>query len=77
MDASTLHLLDQLNRAFYQAVASSFDATRQRPWAGWRPLLQHLPTAEAPLRVLDLGCGNARLGLFCMNLSPCPLFIMG
>lgn len=61
MNASTVQALEALNRAFYETVADSFDATRGQPWPGWEPLLDHLRT---PLRVLDVGCGNGRLGVF-------------
>ena len=65
MNAQTVQLLNQLNRLFYQTIARSFDTTRSRPWPGW---LELLPYAEAmhakPLKILDLGCGNGRFGLF-------------
>lgn len=61
MDAETVRAIEALNRAFYAAVADDFDAARSRPWPGW---LQLLPYLAAPLRTLDVGCGNGRFGLF-------------
>jgi tRNA (uracil-5-)-methyltransferase TRM9 len=64
MNPETVTLLNQLNTEFYQTVASSFDATRATPWSGWFELLPHLEGLGGNLRVLDLGCGNGRFGVF-------------
>lgn len=61
MDAETIHRLNAINQRFYATVADSFDASRQRAWAGWDRLLPYL---KPPLRVLDVGCGNGRFGVF-------------
>jgi SAM-dependent methyltransferase len=61
MDPNTIQRLNAINRAFYRTTADEFDQTRGKPWPGWERLLPHL---ESPLRVLDVGCGNGRLGLF-------------
>jgi SAM-dependent methyltransferase len=63
MKPATVQALNAINQRFYATVAEDFDATRQRPWEGWRRLLDFLP-AYAPLRVLDVACGNGRLGAF-------------
>jgi tRNA (uracil-5-)-methyltransferase TRM9 len=63
MDHYTRTQLNDLNRRFYATTAQDFDATRQTPWPGWHILLDHLPS-QRPLRVLDVGCGNARFGVF-------------
>ena len=63
MDDKTRVLLNEINRQFYNTTASEFDATRGQSWPGWHPVLKHIPDVE-PLRVLDLGCGNGRFGLF-------------
>ena len=63
MDEATAQHLMALNRAFYQTVAAGFDRTRQTAWPGWRRMLAHVPR-NRPLRVLDAGCGNARLARF-------------
>ena len=62
MNRETIARLDGINRAFYSKHAEEFLATRAAPWPGWRRLLPHLEDAPRPLRILDLGCGNGRLG---------------
>lgn len=59
MDSATAAALDALDRAFYQTVAGEFSGSRSRlnqgikeAWGGLRPR-----------RVLDLGCGDGRVGL--------------
>ena len=65
MKDETLRTLNAINRAFYRDSAPSFDATRDAPWPGWKPLLPLLKLQEdAPLRILDLGCGNGRFSHF-------------
>jgi SAM-dependent methyltransferase len=63
MQPATIARLNAMNRHFYAVVADAFDQTRGSAWLGWQRLLPHLPSAR-PLRVLDVGCGNGRLGLF-------------
>ena len=68
MDPRTRSQLLALSEAFYLAHAEAFDASRgHQAWPGWQRLLEWLPCAESrrapdatPLRVLDIGCGNAR-----------------
>ncbi|MGJ3239362.1 MAG: class I SAM-dependent methyltransferase [Anaerolineae bacterium] len=61
MTPQIIDRLNAINRQFYETTAQKFDQTRQRSWAGWQPLAAYL---AAPLRVLDVGCGNGRFGLF-------------
>jgi 2-polyprenyl-3-methyl-5-hydroxy-6-metoxy-1,4-benzoquinol methylase len=61
MDDTTINRLNDINQAFYRMTAASFDRSRAQPWPGWERLLPHL---NAPLSVLDVGCGNGRLGVF-------------
>ncbi len=61
MDTKTITRLNAINREFYRITATSFDETRSQPWPGWLTLSPHL---QAPLSVLDVGCGNGRFGLF-------------
>ncbi len=63
MDEATVAYLNALNRAFYAATAAAFSETREEAWAGWDALLAYLPP-QRPLRVLDVGCGNARFARF-------------
>ena len=73
MDAFTRSQLLALSDAFYRAHAEAFDASRgHQAWPGWQRLLDWLPPIDSPatrpekssLRVLDIGCGNARLARF-------------
>ncbi|MFK7894195.1 MAG: class I SAM-dependent methyltransferase [Myxococcota bacterium] len=81
MNPTTRNQLLDLSRAFYEAHAEAFDASRgHQPWPGWARLLPALPalprlepdaepgadtkTAPRRLRVLDIGCGNARFARF-------------
>jgi tRNA (uracil-5-)-methyltransferase TRM9 len=61
MDSRTRMQLRALNRRFYERHAVAFDASRDHAWPGWQRI--ELPTHRdpaKPLRVLDVGCGNAR-----------------
>lgn len=61
MNQKTIEELNAINRQFYETTAVDFDQTRGRAWAGWLKLADYL---EAPLSVLDVGCGNGRFGFF-------------
>lgn len=52
-----------LNRAFYAQVGAAFNATRQNIPPGMTRGMRAVAALNpgAPLRVLDVGCGNARL----------------
>jgi SAM-dependent methyltransferase len=64
MEPWVIERLNNLNLAFYQAVAHDFDQTRGSAWPGWQRLLPHLGRLPIPARVLDAGCGNGRFGVF-------------
>ncbi len=68
MNNTTINQLNQLNQQFYQKVASSFDQTRRQAWVGWKQLLPEIIAlknfSDEPIKVLDLGCGNARFAEF-------------
>jgi len=69
MDAFTRSQLLALSDAFYVAHAEAFDASRRHhAWPGWHRLLNSLPPLDrrqaSELRVLDIGCGNARFARF-------------
>lgn len=75
MKASTVEVLDRINRDFYRELASEFSETRKRPWPGWKRLFDLAKQSlgrmvgersaserdQARLSILDLGCGNGRL----------------
>lgn len=75
MDESTIARLAAINDRFYQITAGPFDASRQQPWPGWQRLLPHLP--PGPLRVLDAGCGNGRLGVYLFQTLDRPIEYIG
>ena len=67
MDEATRSALRDLNRRFYEERGEAFSATRGSPWPGWQrvaPHLEQLARTHAPLRVLDVGCGNGRFADF-------------
>jgi SAM-dependent methyltransferase len=74
MDEQTARALNAINRAFYSANAAEFDRSRSTPWPGWTRLLPRIRQicveAAAALRVLDVGCGNARFGAFLADQLP-------
>ena len=75
MDPSTIKRLNQINRDFYRATASEFDATRQSAWPGWERLLKTIPL---PIEsVLDLGCGNGRFARFLVARQRQPFRYIG
>lgn len=67
MTISTAEKLNRLNRRFYEEAAEQFSETRQSPWEGWNTLANFLQQSSAPLKVLDVGCGNGRFGVFLQN----------
>ncbi len=64
MDIQTILRLNQINADFYATIANDFDETRGKAWAGWDVLINHIPKPTVPYRVLDMGCGNGRFGIF-------------
>lgn len=75
MQRSIIERLNQINRDFYRATASEFDATRQVAWRGWERLLAAIgkPVESA----LDLGCGNGRFALFLAARQAQPVRYIG
>jgi SAM-dependent methyltransferase len=67
--------LNAINRAFYDHSASEFGATRNHAWPGWERVLASLPSGK--LRVLDVGCGNARLAAFLGEHGAAPVDYLG
>ena len=77
MDRATQRALAAHNRSFYRAHAGAFSATRDHPWPGWERVARALP-ATGPLRALDAGCGNGRLGAVLRDsLAPRPFVYPG
>jgi SAM-dependent methyltransferase len=72
MDDTTARALADINARFYASRAQDFSASREGPWPGWQQLLAVLDEERlpSPARVLDVGCGNARLGRFLATARP-------
>ena len=67
MDDATARALRSLNARFYEERGQAFSRTRDHHWPGWErlvPQLQRLASTHFPLRLLDVGCGNARFASF-------------
>ncbi len=68
MDETTIRVLNAINQRFYEIVAAEFDASRQQAWQGWDHLIEIIRAGPRPaptsFRVLDVGCGNGRFGVF-------------
>ncbi len=67
MNQQTINQLNQLNQRFYQITAEKFDQARKYFWEGWDqllPMINSLSQERKTIKVLDLGCGNARFAEF-------------
>lgn len=69
MNIKTINNLNKLNENFYKTTAEDFDSSRQYFWQGWGKLLPHLDNFNQ-LKLLDLGCGNARFHKFITKNLP-------
>ena len=59
MTTKVITKLNQLNKRFYETVGDAFDSSRQYFWKGWDNLLPYIKSTKI-IKVLDVGCGNAR-----------------
>ena len=64
MNRATVDRLNRLNQSFYESHGDHFSDTREGPWPGWDTILEHLPSPDRPLSILDAGCGNGRFGRY-------------
>jgi SAM-dependent methyltransferase len=63
VDDATALALNALNLSLYRDRAAEWDAVRTRAWRGFARVAAELARLPlGPLRVLDVGCGNGRLG---------------
>ncbi len=69
MHISTIQKLSKLTNQMYSAESVQFSASRASSWAGWERCLVSVPNAN-PLRILDVGCGNGRFGIFLRENIP-------
>lgn len=67
MDLKTARKLNQLNKDFYQSVATEFSETRTGFWPGWQRASTYFPPKNSPLKVLDIGCGNGRFSQYLLH----------
>jgi SAM-dependent methyltransferase len=67
MDKDTIEKLLALNRRFYTALAAPFAASRPAGDPALAIILPHIPERA---RVLDVGCGNGRLGVLLARERP-------
>ena len=74
MDEASIRTLIELNRRFYERHASSFSATRENGWPGWRKVMELAHGSGVrnarPLRILDAACGNLRFERFLVREQP-------
>ena len=74
MNKTFIRQLNQLNRQFYQQVATSFSESRSYYWQGWNKLVPYIQELaqknDNQVTVLDIGCGNGRFGLFLAEQLP-------
>lgn len=78
MQQDTIKKLIELNKKFYETTAIDFDDSRHYFWTGWEKILTSIEEKitnttnnkvyeEKYLRILDIGCGNARFGEFLLE----------
>lgn len=77
MNDATAAALNRINREFYHLYSDPFSATRSRPWPGWKRLVEHFSSdwlqhadSSGVADILDVGCGNARFGVFLSQHLP-------
>lgn len=75
MDDATRGALGEINRVFYRVHARDFDQTRRRPSRGWERVAARI-AAQRP-SVLDVGCGNGRLGRYLVAALGRPIEYVG
>ena len=69
MDNKTAKLLNQINTGFYKQAQEYFNRSRKFSWAGWERL-PGLLGEKTELQMLDIACGNGRLGKFLIKSMP-------
>ncbi len=56
-------IINRINKNFYNKQYKNFSKTRVSPWKGWEtllPYIKNMKKQKKDIKILDLGCGNAR-----------------
>ena len=80
MKKSIVYKLNTINAKFYQDVALEFHESRQFAWEGFNQLqniIHPIFQDKTLIKILDLGCGNARFADFINNFYQNKLFYEG
>lgn len=73
MKKTVIKQLNVINQNFYQTVTEPFSNSRSYYWQGWNklvPYVQELTKDRTRIKILDVGCGNGRFGLFLREQIP-------
>ena len=72
MELTTVQRLADLNREFYEQHAVNFADSRPRLAPGVQRILEHIP---ANARVLELGCGDGKVGRWLVRRSAASFYL--
>lgn len=65
MNSKLHNKIIKINSNFYSSIAPDFSSSRLYPWKGWNTAFSKIKfTKNKTVKVLDLGCGNARFLAF-------------
>jgi tRNA (uracil-5-)-methyltransferase TRM9 len=71
MKSSTVNSLNNLNQEFYNTIGPIWNPASDYYWEGWTKLLELIQNSyKKNLKVLDIGCGNARFFQFLQEKLP-------
>jgi SAM-dependent methyltransferase len=65
MKPETIQKINQVNWSFYEKIAKYWNNNSDYVWSGWQNLgLENRFRDFSDIKVLDLGCGNGRFGIY-------------
>lgn len=71
MKSETIESLNKINQKFYNQIGPIWNPASDYYWEGWELLLESIKSnSEKELKVLDIGCGNARFFQFLQERLP-------